>query len=60
MNVDRYDTRAASFAGSKNGVSVREIAGGKGEIVFTSTVIPPYTAFDVLGFYNSGRYHWGS
>ncbi len=60
MNFDRHDdTYATLFTGSKNGVSVRELPGGAGEIVFTSTVSPPHTATDVSGFYNGGRYHWG-
>jgi hypothetical protein len=59
VNFDRHDTYATLFMGSKNGVSVRELPGGAGEIVFTSTVSPPYNATDVSGFYNGGRYHWG-
>jgi hypothetical protein len=35
VNVVRYDTCAALSTGSKNGISVRENPGGKGEIVFT-------------------------
>ena len=59
MNADRYDVRAALFTGSKNGVSVRGLPGGAGEIVLASVASSPHAATDVLGFYNGGRYHWG-
>ncbi len=59
MNVDRYDTYAALSTGSKNGISVRENLGGKGEIVFTTAVSPTHTSSDISGSYSGGRYHWG-
>jgi hypothetical protein len=57
--LSRHYTDAAHFRMNENGVSIRELPGCAGEIGFTSTVSPPRTATDVLGFYDDGRYHWG-
>jgi hypothetical protein len=59
VNFDRHDAYATLFAGSKNGVSVREFPGDTGEIGLASMVSSVHTATDVSGFYNGGRYRWG-
>ncbi len=59
MDFNRHDTYTALSAGSKNGISVRELPNGAGEVGLVSAATPPHTTADGLAFYNGGRYHWG-
>jgi hypothetical protein len=56
VNFDRHNTYAALSDGKKEGVSVRGLSGGMGEVRLVSAL---YTAFDGSGFYNGGRCQWG-
>ena len=59
-NFDRHDSYKALSAGKEEGVFVRELSGGAGEVRFVSSGGAPHTAWDGSGFYNGGRYHRGS
>lgn len=60
MNFGRHDAHLTLSAGEKDGVVVRRLRAGAGEVRFISALRAPHTASDDSGFYNGGRYHWGS
>ena len=59
MNFNRHDTYEALSAGKKDGVFVRELPGGVGEVRLALTQTELRVSWDDSGFYNGGRYHWG-
>ena len=58
-NFDRHESYVELSVGEKDGVRLRALPGGAGEVDFVSTAAPPHTATDGLSFYNGGCYHWG-
>ena len=60
VNFDKHDTYEALSAGKKDGVFVRELPGGTGEVRLATIKAAPRVSWDGSGFYNGGRYHWGS
>lgn len=59
MNFDKHWPYEALSAGKKDGVFVRNLPGGVGEVRLAPTQAALRVSWDDSGFYNGGRYHWG-
>lgn len=60
MGFGRHDTYAGLSVAERDGVVVRDLGGGRGEVRFAPSATPPHTATDLQNLYAGGRYHWGA